>query len=251
MQQIVWKGCTQWNENPARGWPTSTSCTQASEGKKEQTDYWRTWYLLIKITVRFLSRLPGIGITRQLYAWRLQTWYIESCSSQRVYRSWGECPLYLQIHNKPFSPKNNPAPYFVFQTSLFYFLSMGKIHKRNNWCPYLYDPSYCFVKWFLFSLILGVLGGLGIDEYLVWSAVEFPAISPRVEKYKIQNSIGAEVLLEQVSFCLPPSTRSLSRWYQYCYRYLLLGCAVDIHSPHACKRCLQWEKQEAALLQVT
>lgn len=36
MQQIEWKGCTQWSENPAKGWPTSTAYTQASEGKKEQ-----------------------------------------------------------------------------------------------------------------------------------------------------------------------------------------------------------------------
>lgn len=37
MQQMVWNGCTEWNENPVKDWPTSTSYTQASEGKKEQT----------------------------------------------------------------------------------------------------------------------------------------------------------------------------------------------------------------------
>lgn len=42
------------------------------------------------------------------------------------------------------------------------------------------------LSFFLSGFILSVLGGLGIEERLVCSVVEFPAISPCLKKYKIQ-----------------------------------------------------------------
>lgn len=84
MQQMVWKGCTQWN--PAPAWPTSTSQPQAADGEEEQTHHPRVWYFLIKITLRLLNRLPGTGIPRQLHAWRLQDWCMEASGSHRLYR---------------------------------------------------------------------------------------------------------------------------------------------------------------------
>lgn len=55
MQQMVWKGCTQWNKPLLQPDPHPHHRPRLLKVRRS-THHPRVWYLLIKITVRFLNR---------------------------------------------------------------------------------------------------------------------------------------------------------------------------------------------------
>lgn len=143
--------------------------------------------------------------------------------------------IYRYITNPSPQRKILPLP-LCFKHHFSIFSAWEKSTKGTTGAPiYMIclNASLCVFCSVLFLVFWEVWELMSIQSGLLWNFLPSP------HAWKNTKSNRSRVFAGTGFFLPAPNTRSLSRWYQYCYRYLLLGCAVDIHSPHVCKRCQQ------------